>query len=161
MASSQQKVSHTRNESARACSQTAFHHDTRHPFRQNWRKRVGQDERRMHSKLFCLAAARNYMPAYHKETVYHSINIGPALIVNGVISIQHQAEMKNVGGINIPVRSAHITCSPGLRTPPYTSHERPPSASCSVDPPPPLKNAVPRANSSPCCMQLKPGAMFS
>lgn len=84
----------------------------------------------MHSKLFCLAAARNYMLAYHKETVYHSINIGTALIVNGVISIQHQAEMKNVGGINIPVRSAHISCSQELRTPCTLHTSVPPGSSC-------------------------------
>lgn len=69
---------------------------------------MGEEGSHMHGKLFSLAAARNYMLAYHKETVYHSINIGTALIVNGVISIQHHAEMKNVGGINIPVRSAHL-----------------------------------------------------
>ena len=48
---------------------------------------VGQAENHTHSKLFCLAAAENHMLAYHKETLYHSINIGTALIVNRIISI--------------------------------------------------------------------------
>lgn len=47
-----------------------------------------------HNKLFCLAAAKNHTLAYRKETLYHSLNIGSALIVNCIISISHAAGVK-------------------------------------------------------------------
>lgn len=59
--------------------------NTRRPF--NAEFCVGRAGNHTRSKLFCLAAAENHMLAYHKETLYHSVNIGAALIVNRIISI--------------------------------------------------------------------------
>lgn len=71
--------------SVKACSERSSFRNTRHPFRRPGKEcRAGNH---MHSKLFCLAAAQNHMLAYHKETLYHSINIGTTLIVNRIISI--------------------------------------------------------------------------
>lgn len=93
MASSQQRFSHSLNKSATACSSEKYKTSIQ-TSEQKCRNCEGQAENHMHSKLFCLAAAKNHMLAYHTETLYHSLNIDTALIVNWIISIWHQAEMK-------------------------------------------------------------------
>lgn len=101
------------------------------------------------------------MLAYHKETLYHSLNIGTALIVNWIISIEHQAGVKHYKDKHSKGGSAQLKENP-VDCPPHV-----PWFVIEVDPPTPLTLTTPRKfhflrrTPSSCHIQQKPGAMFS
>lgn len=93
-ASSQPRFSHIQKESVKTSSFQNTRHPFRHPSKNVENVLAKQRTTRIANYFAWLQLKKNHMFACHKETLYHSLNIGPALIVNWIISIQHQAEMK-------------------------------------------------------------------